>query len=75
MPLTKTDISPRLYMREITPPGRSVCCRSVIRSNLIPVDHMPKRGNVVGSTILVIEVVHMLPNIIPEYRNLVLLIH
>ena len=39
------------------------------------IDHLPKRGNLVGATILVIWVVHMLPNIKPEDRNPDLLIH
>lgn len=37
--------------------------RSVSFGNLIPVDHIPKRGNVVRSSVLVVQVVSMFPNI------------
>ncbi len=61
IPPTKTDIAPGLAQRAITPPEQSAHCSRVILSNLIQIDHMPKRGNIARATILVIGVVCMLP--------------
>ncbi len=72
---TETDIAPGLAQRAITPPGQSARCSRGYSQQPDQIDHMPKCGNKVGATILVIEVVHLLPNIQPEYGNPVLLIY
>ncbi len=41
----------------------------VAMSNLIPVDHVPPGGEVVGAAILVLEIVGMLPDIVTHYRE------
>ena len=38
----------------------------MIRSNLIPIDDMQKRGNIVGAPTLLIAAARMLPNVQPE---------
>ena len=59
-------MAPGLYLRTIIQLNQSVRCSSVIRSNLIPIDHMPERGNLAGTMILVIQTVRRLPNVQPE---------
>ena len=71
---TETNIAPGLAQRAITQPEQSARCSRGDSRQPDQIDRMPRRGNVVGATILVIEVVHMLPNFQPEYLDPVLLI-
>jgi hypothetical protein len=42
--------------------GLALSC-FIVGSNCVPVDHAPKRLQIIGSTILVFEIIGMLPHI------------
>ena len=47
----------------------AVVCPGIPKGNHIPVYHIPPRSQVVWPTVLVVEVVGVLPNIDAEYRG------
>jgi len=63
---SRLNVFPHAAMRMYRHPKSPLLARSPISPlHLFPIHHIPKGGNVVGTTILVVQIIRMFPDIQP----------